>query len=311
MGPEFGRLGPHRGKLHKARLFFYFVGTTLCAASILAVLILIYSRDPAIAKDTNRKADRLQSEQISYGTIMVVVPETTVPQGTRLTQVKLTTKPWPRNEVPMGAVFNEEDVKQLYAKVALAAEQPVVNANLSPTPVLGGVVELIPPGHRAITIDVDATSSVEGWAFPGAHVDVLVTYRDPEDGVNKTRVAIEDAVVLSFDGSTQREDRESGARVSQSSTVTLAVAAQETLKVRTAQAIGRISLVLRSSDDIKGIGPEAFAATDFEQQKRKQNRNMAAAPQGFARFTDEQGVEHEFTLGADKRWFGSSAEEGN
>ncbi len=271
-------------------------------------IVIVYGKDPVEANQLNAAAQNTRSGKLTFNSLLVVVPTDPVPKGTKLTQVKLETTPWPRSDVPLGAVQTLDEIGEMYAKVELPARQPIVKANLSSTPLLGGILELIPPGHRAIAIDVDATTGVEGWAFPGAHVDVLVTYRDAEDGISKTRIAVDDAVVMSFDGSTERETaNDMGSRISSTSTVTLAVPPDDTLKIRTAQAIGKISLVLRNSNDIKSPGTRTFGANEWESSQKKERKEFA--PKGFARYTDQNGNSVELTLGSDSKWFSSGSAE--
>jgi Flp pilus assembly protein CpaB len=163
-----------------------------------------------------------------------------------------------------------------------------------------------------VTIEVDATAGVEGWATPGAHVDVQVTYRDPEDNIDKTRVAVEDAVVLSYNGRTEKiKDPEQGEinRVDPTSTVTLAVTADDSLKLRTAGAIGRISLALRSSNDSRSVGSGIFAADEWDKSAKKKE-GTKFVPKGFAQIKDESGNVKEFQLGPDQKWWEASDAEG-
>ncbi len=64
----------------------------------------------------------------------------------------------------------------------------------------------IPPGFRAVSILVDSRISVEGFARPGALVDVMLTYKDQN---NEQRIATVARMikVLSIQGGTERELR--------------------------------------------------------------------------------------------------------
>jgi pilus assembly protein CpaB len=306
MTGNFKRFGPDRAKKHKARLIA--IGGSLIVFALVSVgAILTYGKQAEA--NSFHKTDRMQSQMTGFGAVQLIAANAPIPAGSKLSSVHLTSIAWPRTEIPVGAIYDINEVNELYARVPLPAGQPIVRSNLSTTPIINKLIDLIPPEHRAITIDVNATDSVEGWAFPGARVDVLVTYRDPEDNVNKSRIAVEDAVVLSFDGRTQGSASDLGSsRITQQSTVTLAVTAPDTLKIRTAQAMGRISLVLRNSNDPRGIGDKTFAADEWERPGRKKDSSNTFVPKGFARYTDDSGNLQEFTLGSNHRWFVSGNE---
>lgn len=302
----FNQLGPSREALKK-RLILVGAGTIVFSLSAI-VSVLVYSNSTVEAGQQYVPEPQVNDE-IAFGTVTLVAPVAEVPQGTRVGKVQLKEVYWPRDRVPEGAVRDIEDVREMFAKVKLSANQPILRSDLSNSALTYGIGDLLPPGHRAVTIEVDATSGVEGWATPGAHVDVYLTYMDQEDGVNKTRVAVEDAVVLSYDGSSKRvvsdEARsEMGSSRSSSSTVTLAVPFEESLKIQTARAIGRISLALRNTNDAKSMGQGVFAANEWEKTPHKKD-SKAFVSKGFARFTDNKGNDKNFVLGQDKEWWAS------
>ena len=298
-----------RAKAHRDRLIFVGGGTMMFALLILGTLLL-YSHKPVEAVQ-QIKPEQEQLSNVAFGTVVLIAPTAPVPKGAKISQVPLREMHWPRNEVPEGAVRDIDSIKDMYAKVGLPANQPVLRSNLSSAPPVNGVAELIPPGHRAITIEVDSEAGVEGWATPGAHVDVLLTYRDGESGLNVTRVAVEDAVVLSFNGKTQKAQDTtdvSAAKVSASSTVTLAVTAEDSLKMPTARAMGRISLVLRNTNDPKSIGNSLFASNEWDRAAEKKE-GPAFQSKAFARYTTSDGKEKQFELGPDSKWWSTNSGE--
>ncbi len=289
-----------RAQLQRERMMYVGGGTFLM--SLIALGALIFSGQGQVEARPDLKDNKEQLADV-FGTVALVAPTAPVPQGTRLSQIALKELYWPRSEVPEGAIRDLDQAKEMYAKVSLAANQPILRSNLSSSPTIGGLSDLIPPGHRAVTIEVDATTGVEGWATPGAHVDVYLTYRDPEDSVDKTRVAVEDAVVLSFNGRTEKSTESSDTdskRVAAASTVTLAVSAEDALKLQTAVAVGRVSLALRNGNDPRTAGPGIFAANEWEKKKKEAAKFVS---KGFAQMRDEKGNLREFQLGPDARWW--------
>ena len=301
MLPKFGGQRPPKARIRPHHMIYLLSGTLMF--SLITVLLLLFGQRAVDANEEIRAADEMYvPASNSLANLVVIAPVAAVPQGTKLSNIEFREMFWPRNEVPEGAVRDMHVLRTMYAKVGLPANQPIVRGNLSVTPPVGGVAELIPPGHRAVTIEVDATAGVEGWATPGAHVDVLLTYFDDEDKLNKTRVAVEDAVVLSYNGKTKKASELDIGRAFSTSTVTLAVAATEALKIQTARAMGRISLILRNSQDPTSVGKGTFASNEWERTKTSKKAPKYKS-KAFASYSNGTGEKREFMLGPDSRWW--------
>lgn len=277
-------------------------GGALAVSALTLVATVLYTDKEA---EAHVKVVPQDSIDTMLTHIRILVPSQKIEEGVKLSNLNLKEVSWPRNEVPDGALRQGEELGELYAKGALAAGQPILRGNLSNSPPLGSVADLIKPGYRAVTIEVDATSGVEGWATAGAHVDVIVTFQDPGDGMKKSQVAIEDAVVLSYNRSMERGSKDAATdmigRYASTATVTLSVPVVDAVKLHTARAMGQISLVLRSADDVKGIGPTTVTPADFQASRpapAKEEKNL----RGMAKFTDHNGVVRELELRGDKTW---------
>ncbi len=286
MSTHFGRIGGGRQQTNRERLLFLGGGTILFSLVLIGGLIL-YNRQVVQANQPISAQKDLSDESV-FNTVMLVAPAEDVPQGAKLNPMLLREVSWPRDGVPEGAVRDLGALQQMYAKVPLPANQPILRNGVSPTAPTFGIGELLPAGHRAVTIEVDATSGVEGWATPGAHVDVLLTYLDKDEEVTKTRVAVEDAVVLSFDGSTKQVNSPTTGKVNPASTVTLSVSFENSLRIQTARAMGRISLALRNANDGRSMGDQIFGSGDFDAFKPRKS-NKISSSKGYATFKDEKG----------------------
>lgn len=300
MRAGFRRLGPGRVRLLRERLI-YISGGAMSAALVAAIGIATYNSHEGTSQQAY--ASKAPRDTLELETVILIAPNENVKPGTRMSNVSLREMYWPRDRVPEGAIRSNEDIKGMYSKVDLAFGQPVLRANLSPEPLVGGVADLIPPGYRATTIEVDATSGVEGWATPGAHVDVLLTYQDQNDGMKKTQIAVEDAVVVSYNGQIAKHTTpEAPTRVAQIATVTLAVPVLDAVRIQTARAMGRISLILRNTGDVKSVGTPTVTAQDFQQNQFKKEKSEEET-KGYVRFTDANGNQQHLELRSDKRWW--------
>ena len=58
----------------------------------------------------------------------------------------------------------------------VAKGSPIHQGSLAPRGVAANLPSLVPPGMRAITINVDEGNSLSGMLTPGCHVDVVATF---------------------------------------------------------------------------------------------------------------------------------------
>jgi pilus assembly protein CpaB len=175
--------------------------------------------------------------------VTVLVPRRDLGAGARLRAEDFEAVRFDDRAVPLDAVTSTELVRGASPLRMLPAGLPVSSALLAYENLSGpnAVVERIPPGMRAITVKVDATAAVEGWAGSGSIVDVLLIEK------NRTSVVAEKVRVLSAERSVS--PLESGATPNVPSTVTLLVTQEQALAINTAIPLGRISFALRNAGD--------------------------------------------------------------
>ena len=299
MSARLNSIASRRGYLTRQQMLH--IGGGAVTFAFAALLALVFYGNNNV--DASQTIGAKNQEQLAFGTVVLLAPTSRVPAGAKLNTVILKEVHWPRNEVPEGAIRRPEDLQEMFAKTDLAENQPILRTALSTSPLIGGVADLIPPGHRATTIEVDSTSGVEGWATPGAHVDVLVTYHDPADGQKKSQIAVEDAMVVSFNGRMRgNANGAEGGRFASTATVTLAVPVVEAVKIHTARAMGKISLILRNTSDQRTVGESTVTSGDIKNVNKKVPEGREI-PKGFVRFTDEGGSKRQLELRNDQRWW--------
>lgn len=192
----------------------------------------------------------------AFDTIPVIVPIEPVAAGTKGSEIRTRLVAFPRHQVPQGALTDLASFREARTVAALPANLPLFPENFT---VGGGtgnpVIERIPPGMRAMTIKVDATSAVEGWARPGSVVDVLLVQRE------RTTVVAERVQVLSAERSVAAND---GASATVPSTVTLLTTQEQTLAINTAIPLGKIAFALRSTRDDAPWQQTSFRAQELQ-----------------------------------------------
>lgn len=188
-----------------------------------------------------------------YDLVRLPVPAAPVPAGTRVKNIQFREVPFPKHQVPAGALTSVESVLEGVTLAQLPANLPLFRENFS---LLTGsqnpVVERIPQGMRAITVRVDATAAVEGWAGSGAVVDVLLVEKD------RTTVVAEKVKILSAERSVAPVEGAAAPNVP--STVTLLVTQEQCLAINTATPRGKLAFALRSYQDEESWSDTIYTA---------------------------------------------------
>lgn len=194
-----------------------------------------------------------------FDTIAVPVPAEPIPVGTLLRKIQFRNIDYPKHQLPEGAVIDLNPFLDSVNTVPLPASLPVFSANLSLTALkTNPVLEQISEGLRAMTIKVDATSAVEGWAATGSLVDVLLVTPD------KTLVVAEKVKILSTERSTTPLEGAHTPNVP--STATILVTQEQCLAINTAIPMGKIALVLRGVRDDKSWINTSYSKEQLKRQ---------------------------------------------
>jgi Flp pilus assembly protein CpaB len=213
----------------------------------------------------------------SFDTVSVPVPVAPVAPGTLLKDLTVRYVKFPKHQLPKGALLNFSGLTDRYVTTTLPASLPIFFENLSSEqPVNNPVSARIPSGMRAMTIDVTATSSVEGWAGSGSFVDVLlVTPKRTSVIAEKVKILSAERVVAAIEGSPS---------VAVPRTVTLLVTQEQCLAISTALPHGKISFALRNQSD-EGI----WRSSDLDAEKII-NRNLVSKKVNISGVLKVKGV---------------------
>jgi Flp pilus assembly protein CpaB len=226
-----------------------------------------------------------------YDIVRLPVPAAPVPAGTRVKQIQFRYVPFPKHQVPTGALTSVEPVLEGVSIAALPANLPLFRENFS---LVSGsqnpVIEQIPQGMRAMTVRVDATAAVEGWAGSGAIVDVLLLEKD------RTTVVAEKVKILSAERSVAPVD--GAAAPSVPSTVTLLVTQEQCLAINTATPRGKLAFALRSLQDEDSWSDTVYTAERLK--GGRSTRDTRATISGYVS-VDGEAKREAFAL-ADGKW---------
>lgn len=127
--------------------------------------------------------------------VTVMVAKENIDPGTELNPDLLVPSKVAADSAP-GQVFS--DPTQLHGRVLIAPlvkGQTVLETLLAPTGTGGGLQALVPPGMRAITIDINEVTGVGGMLIPGCRVDILTAVHDAKTNENFTRTILQNMKV--------------------------------------------------------------------------------------------------------------------
>jgi Flp pilus assembly protein CpaB len=186
--------------------------------------------------------------------VEVIVPKIEILTGSVLSADMFRTVSLPESQVNRAAIRSYSEIDGFYAKTLLVPEQPLTRDFLTPIKPSSDVISEIPEGFRAVTIRVDARTSVEGWARAGARVDVV--WSSSVNGKPTISVIVENAKILSAERQIAQQQQQQQVENPEQpapmpTTVTLLVQADDANRIQLASVSGSMSLSLRGLSDNK------------------------------------------------------------
>ena len=193
-------------------------------------------------------ADRANRENASK--VKVLVAAVDIMPGVPLDETNTTTKEWPRDLVPEGAITTKEQYVDRALKAPAVAGEMLLTTKLTEKGQFGASAA-IPPGMRVVTIPVNETKTHSGMLMPGDRVDILVTYKAKVENVglvSKTRTLLEYIEVFASDNMRTAENGGDGKEV-KAKNISLLVTPQQVEIIKLASDKGSLDLSLRGKGD--------------------------------------------------------------
>jgi len=193
-------------------------------------------------------------------TVQLVAVRRDVPEGMEITIDDIVLKQVERFRNNRGNEIlwtNRNDAIKQKADRTLRVGELLKYTDLAPT-LSGkeGLAGIVRSGSRAISISVDATSSVTSLVLPGNHVDIIGTFRFPEmkgdQSLDVVTMTILQKVKIIATGKTLAKPIRRYKQASRSkgySTVTLQLSPKEAEMIVFAAQKGKLTLSLRSYND--------------------------------------------------------------
>ena len=241
----------------------------LVGALVVAVITAVMAKNMFTGAGSQQAA----AQTVPVGP-KVLVAKKALPVGTIIDPDSFTFQPWPK-ELMQSAYYvdgqADGDPKKLLGTVVryqITAGQPVTRGSLVGPQDRGFLAAALGPGMRAITVPVNASSSVAGFVFPGDHVDMVLTQTVSGGGegpaLKVSETIIRNLRVLATDQRITEKNDDGKTEVKTFSNVTLEVTPRIAEKIQVAQSIGALSLALRSIADNTSELERAVAAGDIK-----------------------------------------------
>jgi pilus assembly protein CpaB len=251
--------------------------------------VVLYS---AFSKPDEAEANVVKQQPISVEMVDVLIPISNVEVGIALEPNMFLVKTLPITEMPVGSVTKFEELTGMFAKNIIQADKPFSRDSITPVRPNSAISSKIPQGFRAVTIRVDETTSVEGWARPGARVDVAWIAEDRGNRV--ASVIVEAAKILSSERSTSADYQGGGDGSGTPRTITLLVSSSDALKIQLAATSGRLTLQLRNDEDAVP-NPEFRSVVEQEDIVGRSDVKKYKSD-SIIKLTNKNGVVEELTL---------------
>lgn len=175
----------------------------------------------------------------------VVIANQPLVIGTLLTTENLSLVDWPKANMPVGTYQNIADVEGRIIVNKTVSGMPVLTSSLAAPGSGVGLVAVIKPGKRAMSIRVDEVIGVGGFILPNTFVDVISVQKVEGQKQRKVKTILEKIEVLAIAQETYTE--EGKAKIVRTVTLELEPKQAEKLALETNE--GEIHLILRNPLD--------------------------------------------------------------
>ena len=181
----------------------------------------------------------------------VVAATSDIPPRTIIKENMVQLKEVSTDMVPKGAITNVSDILNTSSKTTIFAGDILTEQKVYMNMDQAGFVGSIPPNCRAVSIDVNSVTGVDGFAKPGDYVDLLLVEKDNKSVT--TNVLLQNILLLSINQNMSADTSNSGEGNENSNTTaidnpsiaTLALKPDEAIQLISASKLGEIYLMLR------------------------------------------------------------------
>lgn len=203
------------------------------------------------------------TQEVETRLVEVIVATRDLPSMTRLEQDMIEVRQIDAGDRPEGSFREPVQVLGRVIKSPLVAGQPVSAAVLLSEDAGARLASSLPPGFRAVSVELNASSAMRGLLYPGSRVDVIAAFRAAPGrqpaGSPVSRTLLQNVSVLAVEDRTlftpdeEKSEEEIRAQTNRQPVrrlmVTLMVDPQQARELQAARDLGELSLSLRNPND--------------------------------------------------------------
>jgi pilus assembly protein CpaB len=292
MARQFGSSAIYRPPNSSSKL----VPVIVAGVCLVAAVAIVISATSGPTKDTQVKT-LIVEKPPEIEMVDVLIPVQNLDTGAEFMPDMFRVERRPKVGLSSRTVTSFQQIQGQFAKGPINAEQPMNADVVTRVKPINVISANIPEGFRAVTIPVDAKTSVEGWAKAGARVDVAWT--GIRNGKPTIVTIVYNAKVLSADRNANNNPNEGAGAPS---TVTLLVVDEDAAKIQLAMTAGSLSLQLRGDSDRQvAIDPNKPAVVTMDSIFKDNAAPSEKKKRGVIKVKRPDGGYDEMFLGEDGR----------
>jgi len=182
-------------------------------------------------------------------TVPVVLASQDLTLGTVLAEDDLRVVEWPAGAVPTGFANTREELVGQSLIGDVSENEPILATNLADEG-LRGLIPLIEPGMRALSVRVDEVVGVAGFVTPQTRVDIILIMTPPGGADPVSKVILQNIQALA--AGQQIQQTEDGEPITVT-VVTVLVTPEQAEKLALAADAGKIQMALRHTLDLESV----------------------------------------------------------
>lgn len=181
--------------------------------------------------------------------VPVVLAAQDLPLGTILEDSHLKTVDWPAGAVPPGFAGTREELVGRSLITDVRTNEAILASKLADSG-LRGLIPLIPPGKRAVSVRVDDVVSVAGFVTPQTKVDIILVMKPQGSDDTVSKVILQNVQALA--SGQQIRETEDGQAITVN-VLTVLVTPEEAEKLALAAQEGHLRMALRNTLDLEQV----------------------------------------------------------
>lgn len=188
-----------------------------------------------------------------WNLVPVVVATADIPEGTVVTYDMISQRAVPEQFVTSSVVKPDSANYVVNQKVLVPVQagDPLLWTQFESTKAAERLSTKVLRKTRAVTIQASAATAVGGWIRPNDHVDVIGTFRDPQNSEQVSVTLLQNVLVLATGKLTGTTNVNLVAESQREyNNVSLLVIPEEVELITLAQEMGQLSMSLRNEDDL-------------------------------------------------------------